>query len=235
MPRTTPPRQAAAAVALRPHARSSADEQRLAVATTRPNMAPGQDRILHVLADSRAAAPQKSFIEQLRAARSSAVLGDRIDPGSWPANESMQALQDAARGELDPQARQQGRPPAADDDAAARSVRQGREGTRRRRSTVKSSRLSANPVMPDARRCETSTMSHAGQAWSWAGQAVPPGNRNLELNIAASLCSACRARRRGLRGTLPAAVRQAQSPSRPGGQSGAYLRRLNSLLVKLLG
>jgi molecular chaperone HtpG len=80
------------------------DEDKVALADYLARMAPKQEKIYYVMAESRAAARSSPFIEKLRAQKIEVLLlGDRIDP--WVMGQLQEfegkAFQDAARGELD--------------------------------------------------------------------------------------------------------------------------------------
>jgi molecular chaperone HtpG len=218
------------------------DDDKVALADYVARMRPGQDKIYYVLADSRAAARSSPFIEQLRARQVEVLLlGDRVDP--WIMGQLHEfdgkAFQDAARGELDlaKLGDDADKSEAAkDDDPASKALfeRVAKELGDAVAGVKASRRLAESPA------CLTRGADEMNEAMrrmlAAAGRELPPAKPELELNLSHPLVQ----RLDGLTGedfSELARLLFDQAQLTEQGQvanPGEYLRRLNSLLVKLL-
>ncbi|HUG71993.1 MAG TPA: molecular chaperone HtpG, partial [Steroidobacteraceae bacterium] len=219
------------------------DDDKVALADYVARMRPGQEKIYYVLADSRAAARSSPFIEQLRARQVEVLLlGDRVDP--WIMGQLHEfdgkAFQDAARGdlELSKLGGEEGEKPeaASDEDPASKALfeRVARELGDAVAGVKASRRLAESPA------CLTRGADEMNEAMrrmlAAAGRELPPAKPELELNLAHPLVQ----RLDGLTGedfSELARLLFDQAQLTEQGQvanPGEYLRRLNSLLVKLL-
>jgi molecular chaperone HtpG len=219
------------------------DDDKVALADYVARMRPGQEKIYYVLAESRAAARSSPFIEQLRARQVEVLLlGDRVDP--WIMGQLHEfdgkPFQDAARGELDLSKIEGG-----DKDAP--------KGGKDEDPTNKELFARVTAVLGDAvagvkasRRlaespsCLTRGADEMSEAMrrmmAAAGRDMPAAKPELELNLTHPLVQ----RLGGLQGedfSELARLLYDQAQLTEQGQvanPGEYLRRLNSLLVKLL-
>jgi molecular chaperone HtpG len=219
------------------------DEDKVALADYVARMRPGQEKIYYVLADSRAAARSSPFIEQLRARQVEVLLlGDRVDP--WIMGQLHEfdgkAFQDAARGDLEltKLGGEDNQKPevASDEDPASKALfeRVARELGDAVAGVKASRRLAESPA------CLTRGADEMNEAMrrmlAAAGRELPPAKPELELNLAHPLVQ----RLDGLAGedfSELARLLFDQAQLTEQGQvanPGEYLRRLNSLLVKLL-
>jgi molecular chaperone HtpG len=218
------------------------DEDKVSLADYVARMRPGQDKIYYVLAESRAAARSSPFIEQLRARNIEVLLlGDRVDPwimGQLTEFEGKQ-FQDAARGDLDLSKIEGGeadKPEQKEDDPEAQALfeRVKKELGDAVGGVKASRRLAESPS------CLTRSADDMNEAMrrvlAAAGRELPPVKPELELNLSHPLV----ARLKGLEGEdfgELARLLYDQAQLTEQGQvanPGEYLRRLNSLLVKLL-
>jgi molecular chaperone HtpG len=219
------------------------DEDKVTLADYVARLRPGQEKIYYVLAESRAAARSSPFIEQLRARQVEVLLlGDRIDPWIMGQLHEFEGkpLQDAARGELDlakldggdAAASGQGEStPAADQTLFERVAKVLGDSV----AGVKpSQRLAESPACLTRKADEMSEAMR--RMLAAAGREMPATKPELELNSAHPLVR----RLAGLDGedfSELARLLYDQAQLTEQGQvanPGEYLRRLNSLLVKLL-
>jgi len=219
------------------------DEDKVALADYVARMRPGQEKIYYVLAETRAAARSSPFIEQLRVRGVEVLLlGDRIDP--WIMGQLHEfdgkALQDAARGELD-LAKLEGdaakkEDQAAADDPASKTLfeRVSKELGDAVAGVKASQRLAESPA------CLTRGADDMNEAMrrvlAAAGREPPPVKPELELNLSHPLVQRL-GRLEGEDFSELARLLYDQAQLTEQGQvanPGEYLRRLNSLLVKLL-
>ncbi|MEJ0100217.1 MAG: molecular chaperone HtpG [Pseudomonadota bacterium] len=218
------------------------DEDKTSLTDYVARMQPGQDRVYYVLADSRAAARSSPFIEQLRARKVEVLLlGDRVDP--WIMGQLHEfegkSFQDAARGDLDLSKLEGGGepPPAADDpankdlfDGVAKALGDSVAGVKASR------RLTESPACLSRSEDEMSEQMRRVLAASGRGD-LPPAKPELELNMDHPLVK----RLASLTGedfTELSRLLFDQAQLTEQGQlanPGEYARRLNSLLLKLLG
>jgi molecular chaperone HtpG len=219
------------------------DDDKVALADYVARMRPGQEKIYYVLADSRAAARSSPFIEQLRARQVEVLLlGDRVDP--WIMGQlhdfDGKPFQDAARGDLDlaKLGGDEADKPEADkeDDPASKALfeRVARELGDAVAGVKASRRLAESPA------CLTRGADEMNESMrrmlAAAGRELPPAKPELELNLSHPLVQ----RLDGLAGedfSELARLLFDQAQLTEQGQvanPGEYLRRLNSLLVKLL-
>ncbi len=223
----------------------SADEDKVALADYVARMQPGQQKIYYVLAESRAAARSSPFIEQLRARKVEVLLlGDRVDPwimGQLPEFEG-KAFQDAARGDLDLSGLGEAGEGAGDASAAespgnkalfervAKALGDAVAGVKASR------RLAESPACLTRSEDEMSEQMRRVLAAAGRGD-LPPAKPELELNLNHPLVK----RLEGLEGEDFGELAQLlydQAQLTEQGQlanPGDYARRLNSLLLKLLG
>jgi molecular chaperone HtpG len=205
-------------------------------------MQPGQEKIYYVLAESRAAARSSPFIEQLRARKVEVLLlGDRVDP--WIMGQLHEfegkSFQDAARGDLE--LSKVGDAPAAPEAAATDSSHEALFGriTAALGDAVAgvkvSQRLAESPACLTRSDDEMSESMRRILAAAGRGDA-PAAKPQLELNMSHPLVQ----RLAGLEGEDFSELSQVlydQAQLTEQGQianPGEYVRRLNSLLLKLL-
>jgi molecular chaperone HtpG len=221
------------------------DEDKVALADYVARMQPGQQKIWYVLADSRAAARSSPLIEQLRARKVEVLLlGDRVDP--WIMGQLHEfdgkPFQDAARGDLDLAPPDEAGGEAA---AAATSDVAGDKALFDRVALVlgdavagvkASHRLAESPAC--LTRSEDDMSEQMRRVLAAAGRGdLPPAKPALELNMAHPLVR----RLAGLDGEdfgELARLLYDQAQLTEQGQlanPGEFARRLNSLLLKLLG
>jgi molecular chaperone HtpG len=218
------------------------DEDKVSLPEYVARMRPGQEKIYYVVAESRAAARSSPFIEKLRALGVEVLLlGDRIDPWIMGQLHEFEGkrFQDAARGDLDLskiEGADKDRPVADDQDPAAKELfeRVKKELGDAVAEVKASRRLAESPS------CLTRSEGELNEAMrrvlAAAGQQVPPSKPALELNLSHPLVQ----RLKGLAGedfSELARLLYDQAQLTEQGQvanPGEYLRRLNSLLVKLL-
>jgi molecular chaperone HtpG len=219
------------------------DEDKVALADYVARMRPGQEKIYYVLAESRAAARSSPFIEQLRASQVEVLLlGDRVDPWIMGQLHEFEGkpFQDAARGELDLSGIEGGDKDAPkegkDQDPANKELFDRVSATLGDAvAGVKASRRLAES--PSCLTRGADEMSEAmRRMMAAAGREMPAAKPELELNLTHPLVQ----RLAGLQGedfTELARLLYDQAQLTEQGQvanPGEYLRRLNSLLVKLL-
>jgi len=220
------------------------DEDKVSLADYVARMQPGQEKIYYVLAESRAAARSSPFIEQLRARKVEVLLlGDRVDPwvmGQVPEYEG-KAFQDAARGELD-LAKLGGEAPAQgkdeDGDPASKALfERVAAALGDAVAGVKASRrLAESPACLTRAEDEMSEQMRRVLAATGRGD-LPPAKPELELNMAHPLVRRLASLEGGDFSEL-AQILFDQAQLTEQGQlanPGEYARRLNSLLLKLLG
>ena len=218
------------------------DDDKVSLPDYVARMRPGQDKIYYVLAESRAAARSSPFIEQLRARQVEVLLlGDRVDP--WIMGQLHEyegkSFQDAARGDLDLAKIEGGDKPAdapGEDDPATKELfeRVKKELGDAVAGVKASRRLAESPA------CLTRGADDMNEAMrrmlAAAGREMPASKPELELNLSHPLVK----RLNGLAGedfSELARLLFDQAQLTEHGQvanPGEYLRRLNSLLVKLL-
>jgi molecular chaperone HtpG len=217
------------------------DEDKVSLADYVGRMRPGQEKIYYVLAESRAAARSSPFIEQLRARQVEVLLlGDRVDP--WIMGQLHEfegkGFQDAARGELDLSKLEGGGAPEqgkAEQSAHAALFERVQKELGDAVAAVKASqRLAESPS------CLTRGADDMSEAMrrmlAAAGRDLPPAKPELELNVSHPLVQSLQGLEGEEFGEL-ARLLYDQAVLTEQGQvanPGEYLRRLNSLLVKLL-
>ncbi len=221
----------------------AADDDTVSLTDYVARMRPGQEKIYYVLAESRAAARSSPFIEQLRARNIEVLLlGDRVDPWIMGQLQEFEGkpFQDAARGDLE-LSKVEGEPgkaedPPKEDDPEASALFERVKGELGDAvADVKASRRLA-----ESPSCLTRSADDMNEAMrrvlAAAGRDLPPVKPELELNLSHPLV----ARLKGLQGedfSELARLLYDQAQLTEQGQvanPGEYLRRLNSLLVKLL-
>ncbi|MFO7326246.1 MAG: molecular chaperone HtpG, partial [Pseudomonadota bacterium] len=219
------------------------DEDKVSLPEYVARMRPGQEKIYYVVAESRAAARSSPFIEKLRALGVEVLLlGDRIDP--WIMGQLREfegkAFQDASRGDLDLSKIEDGedkdKSGAKDEDPEARDLF---ERVRKELGDAVAG-VKASRRLAESPSCLTRSEGELNEAMrrvlAAAGQEVPPSKPELELNLSHPLVQ----RLKGLDGedfSELARLLYDQAQLTEQGQvanPGEYLRRLNSLLVKLL-
>jgi molecular chaperone HtpG len=221
-----------------------ADEDKVALADYVARMPAGQEKIYYVLAESRAAARSSPYIEQLRARKVEVLLlGDRVDPwimGNLSEFEG-KGFQDAARGDLDLSKLDAAAPDAGDataetDDQKALFERVAKALGDAVAGVKASRRLAESPAC--LTRTEDDMSEQMRRVLAAAGRGdLPPAKPALELNMAHPLVQ----RLAGLDGADFSELAQLlydQAQLTEQGQlanPGDYARRLNSLLLKLLG
>jgi molecular chaperone HtpG len=217
------------------------DEDKVALADYVARMRPGQDKIYYVMAESRAAARSSPFIEQLRARNIEVLLlGDRVDP--WIMGQLHEfegkGFQDAARGDLDlSKVEGSGTAPEDQQDSTL-----GAELFERVKTELGDAvaGVKASRRLAESPSCLTRGADDLNEAMrrmlAAAGRDLPASKPQLELNLAHPLVK----RLQGLSGedfSELARLLYDQAQLTEQGQvanPGEYLRRLNSLLVKLL-
>jgi molecular chaperone HtpG len=217
------------------------DEDKVSLADYVVRMQPGQDKIYYVLAESRAAARSSPFIEQLRARKVEVLLlGDRVDP--WIMGQLHEfdgkSFQDASRGDLDVSK-------LGDAPAAAEAGKDGEHEALFKRiaealgdavAGVKvSQRLAESPACLTRSDDEMSESMRRILAAAGRGD-MPPSKPQLELNMTHPLVQ----RLEGLEGEdfkeLSHLLYDQAQLTEQGhvDNPGEYVRRLNSLLLKLM-
>jgi molecular chaperone HtpG len=219
------------------------DEDKVALADYVSRMRPGQEKIYYVLAESRAAARSSPFIEQLRARQIEVLLlGDRVDP--WIMGQVQEyegrSFQDAARGDLElskVEGNSAGKPAEGQEEEPA-----AKELFERVKSELGDAvaGVKASRRLAESPACLTRGADDLNEAMrrmlAAAGRDIPASKPELELNLAHPLVK----RLQGLTGedfSELARLLYDQAQLTEQGQvanPGEYLRRLNSLLVKLL-
>ena len=221
----------------------ASDDDKVGLADYVARMRAGQDKIYYVLAESRAAARSSPFIEQLRARDIEVLLlGDRVDP--WIMGQLQEfdgkPFQDAARGDLGlsklegqdnkPESEQK------DDEPASKALF---ERVKTELGDAVSA-VKASQRLAESPSCLTRGADDLNESMrrmlAAAGRDLPDAKPELELNLAHPLVK----RLEGLEGEdfgELARLLYDQAQLTEQGQvanPGEYLRRLNSLLVKLL-
>jgi molecular chaperone HtpG len=220
------------------------DEDSVSLADYASRMQPGQQKIYYVLAESRAAARSSPFIEQLRARKIEVLLlGDRVDP--WIMGQLHEfdgkSFQDAARGDLDlAELGEAGKPAdaASAEDAASKDLfeRVGKVLGDAVAGVKASRRLAESPACLTRREDDMSEQMRRVLAAAGRGD-LPPAKPELELIMTHPLVQ----RLASLSGEdfdELARLLHDQAQLTEQGQlanPGDYARRLNSLLLKLLG
>ncbi|HTQ37181.1 MAG TPA: molecular chaperone HtpG [Steroidobacteraceae bacterium] len=221
------------------------DEDKVSLADYVARMQPGQEKIYYVLAESRTAARGSPFIEQLRARKVEVLLlGDRVDP--WIMGQLHEfdgkPFQDAARGELDLAKLGGSAPETADGDPGGDSADKAlfervAKALGDAVAGVKASRrLAESPACLTRGEDEMSEQMRRLLAAAGRGE-LPPAKPELELNMEHPLVR----RLAALTGSDFDELAQLlydQAQLTEQGQianPGEYARRLNSLLLKLLG
>jgi len=221
------------------------DKDKTSLADYVARMQPGQEKIYYVLADSRAGARSSPYIEQLRARKVEVLLlGDRVDPwimGQLPEFEG-KAFQDAARGNLDlsglGESGEAAKDAAGDDNGDSKELfERVAKALGDAVAGVKASRrLTESPACLTRAEDEMSEQMRRVLAAAGRGD-LPPAKPELELNMTHPLVQ----RLAGLDGEEFGELAQLlfdQAQLTEQGQlanPGEYARRLNSLLLKLLG
>jgi molecular chaperone HtpG len=219
------------------------DDDKVALADYVARMQPGQEKIYYVLADSRSAARSSPFIEQLRARKVEVLLlGDRVDPWIMGQLQDFEgkAFQDAARGDLDLSklAGEAAAPKPEVEDSTHKDLfdRVGKALGDLVAGVKESRRLAESPACLTRSEDEMSEQMRRVMAAAGRGD-LPPAKPELELNMGHPLVQ----RLAGLEGedfSELARVLYDQAQLTEQGQlanPGEYARRLNSLLLKLLG
>src|SRR5690606_25302986 len=206
-------------------------------------MRPGQGKIYYVLAESRAAARRSPFIEQLRARNVEGLpLGDRVDPGIMGQVQEVEgkSLQDAAGGDLplwrlESETNTEAEQSAEEAPASKALFERVAKVLGAAVGGVKASRRLA-----ESPSCLTRGADDMNEAMrrvlAAAGRDLPTSKPDLELNLSHPLVK----RLGGLKGEDFSELSRLlydQAQLTEQGQvanPGEYLRRLNSLLVKLL-
>lgn len=220
----------------------ASDDDKVGLADYVARMRPGQDKIYYVLAESRAAARSSPFIEQLRARNIEVLLlGDRVDP--WIMGQLQEFdgkhFQDAARGDL-------GLSKLEGEDKPETEQKDDEPATKALFERVKTelgdavSAVKASQRLAESPSCLTRGADDLNESMrrmlAAAGRDLPHAKPELELNLAHPLVK----RLEGLEGEdfgELARLLYDQAQLTEQGQvanPGEYLRRLNSLLVKLL-
>ena len=219
------------------------DDDSTALADYVSRMKDGQERIYYVLAESRSAARSSPFIERLRAKGLEVLLmGDRVDP--WIMGQLQEfdgkRFQDAARGDLD-LGKLADEAEKKADEAASEAHKDLFERMRTALgdgvSAVRaSSRLTESPAC--LTRDEDDMGEQMRRMMAAAGRDdLPPGKPRLEVNLQHPLVQ----RLQGIEGEDFSELSQLlfdQAQLTEQGQvsnPGDYVRRLNRLLVKLVG
>jgi molecular chaperone HtpG len=220
------------------------DEDLTALPDYVARMRSGQDKIYYVLADSRVAARSSPFIEQLRARQIEVLLlGDRVDPWIMGQLQEFEGrhFQDAARGDLDLTGLADSAEPAAaakDEDPAHKPLfdRVAKALGDTVTGVKASRRLTESPACLTRSEDDMSESMRRILAASGRGD-LPPAKPQLELNMGHPLVQ----RLTTLEGADFSELAQLlhdQAQLTEQGQlanPGDYARRLNRLLLKLLG
>jgi molecular chaperone HtpG len=221
----------------------AADEDRTALADYVARMKEGQECIYYVLAESRSAARSSPFIERLRAKGIEVLLlGDRVDPWIMGQLQDFEGkrFQDAARGDLDLGKLEDESEKKAEEAASeahkelyARMAAALGDAVSQVRA---SSRLTESPAC--LTREEDDMSEQMRRMLAAAGRAdLPPGKPRLEINLEHPLVK----RLQSLAGEEFTELSQLlfdQAQLTEQGQvanPGEFVRRLNRLLVKLVG
>ncbi len=222
---------------------TAGDDDSTSLADYVGRMKEGQERIYYVLAESRSAARSSPFIERLRAKGLEVLLmGDRVDP--WIMGQLQEfdgkRFQDAARGDLD-LGKLADEAEKKADEAASEAHKDLFERMRAALgdgvSEVRaSSRLTESPAC--LTRDEDDMGEQMRRMMAAAGRDdLPPGKPRLEVNLQHPLVQ----RLQGIEGEDFSELSQLlfdQAQLTEQGQvsnPGDYVRRLNRLLVKLVG
>jgi molecular chaperone HtpG len=219
----------------------ASDDDSVALADYVARMKDGQERIYYVLAESRAAARSSPFIERLRAKGVEVLLlGDRVDPWIMGQLQEFEGkpFQDAARGDLE-----LGKLADEADKQAAVAGEAHKDFFRRIREVLgdavgevrASSRLTESPAC--LTRGEDDMGEQMRRILAAAGRDMPAGKPRLEVNLGHPLVSRLE-KTTGEDFTELAQLLFDQAQLTEQGQvanPGDYVRRLNRLLVKLVG
>ena len=219
----------------------ASDDDSVALVDYVARMKEGQQHIYYVLAESRAAARSSPFIERLRAKGIEVLLlGDRVDP--WIMGQLQEfegkAFQDAARGDLDlgALADEADKQAEAAGEAHKDFFQRIRDALGDAVGEVRaSSRLTESPAC--LTRGEDDMGEQMRRILAAAGRDLPSGKPRLEVNLGHPLV----ARLEKVDGddfTELAQLLFDQAQLTEQGQvanPGDYVRRLNRLLVKLVG
>ncbi len=217
------------------------DEDKIALADYVARMRPGQDKIYYVLAESRAAARSSPFIEQLRARNIEVLLlGDRVD--AWIMGQLHEfegkAFQDAARADLElPKA--EGEEGKADDKDADPEDKALFERVKTQLGDAVAG-VKASRRLAESPSCLTRGADDMNEAMrrmlAAAGRDLPPAKPELELNLSHPLVKRLGSLEGEEFGELAQLLYDQAQLTEQGqvANPGEYLRRLNSLLVKLL-
>ncbi len=219
------------------------DDDSTALADYVSRMKEGQERIYYVLAESRSAARSSPFIERLRAKGLEVLLmGDRVDP--WIMGQLHEfdgkRFQDAARGDLDLGSLADEAEKKADEAASEAH----KDLFERMRAALGDgvSEVRASSRLTESPACLTREEDDMGEQMrrmmAAAGRDdLPPGKPRLEVNLQHPLVQ----RLQGIEGEEFSELSQLlfdQAQLTEQGQvsnPGDYVRRLNRLLVKLVG
>jgi molecular chaperone HtpG len=219
------------------------DDDRTALADYVARMKEGQERIYYVLAESRSAARSSLFIERLRAKGVEVLLlGDRVDPWIMGQLHEFEGkpFQDVSRGDLDLGKLADEAEKKADEAASAEHqelFRRMGEALGDAVSAVRAStRLTESPACLTRDEDDMSEQMRRMLAAAGRGE-LPPGKPRLEINLQHPLVQ----RLQGIEGEDFTELTQLlfdQAQLTEQGQvanPGEYVRRLNRLLVKLVG
>ncbi len=221
----------------------ASDEDRTALADYVARMKEGQERIYYVLAESRSAARSSPFIERLRAKGIEVLLlGDRVDPWIMGQLQDFEGkpFQDAARGDLDlgklaDESEKQAEEAASEahKDLFARMGAALGDAVSEVRA---SSRLTESPAC--LTREEDDMSEQMRRMLAAAGRDdLPPGKPRLEVNLAHPLVVRLEATQGEDFNELSQLLFDQAQLTEQGqvANPGEYVRRLNRLLVKLVG
>jgi molecular chaperone HtpG len=204
-------------------------------------MKDGQERIYYVLAESRAAARARPVIERLRAQGVEVLLlGDRVDPWIMGQLQEFEGkpFQDAGRGDLElgKLADEADRQAEAAGEAHKDFFQRIREALGDAVGEVRaSSRLTESPAC--LTRSEDDMGEQMRRILAAAGRDMPAGKPRLEVNLGHPLVARLE-KTTGEDFTELAQLLFDQAQLTEQGQvanPGDYVRRLNRLLVKLVG
>ncbi|HEX7417501.1 MAG TPA: molecular chaperone HtpG [Steroidobacteraceae bacterium] len=217
------------------------DEDRVSLAEYLARMKPGQSRIYYVIGESRAAARESPYIEQLRAKGvETLLLGDRID--EWVMGQigeyEGKRFKDAARGDLE-----LGTLADAGDELKIEEALKESKGLLKRVKDALGERVLEVRVsrrLQDSPAClvlgEHDLGTRMRRILAGSGQAPPEAKPALELNVEHALVKHLDALRDPERFAELALVLFDQAALAEGGQlanPAAYVRRLNRLLTQL--
>ncbi|MEY4760308.1 MAG: hypothetical protein RLZZ200_164 [Pseudomonadota bacterium] len=220
----------------------ASDDDTVSLADYVSRMREGQERIYFVLAESRAAARSSPFIERLRAKGVEVLLmGDRVDP--WIMGQLHEfdgkSFQDAARGDLD-----LGKLEDEAEKKANEAADEAHKDFFGRVTTALGDAVSAvraSSRLTESPACLTRGDDDIGEQMrrmlAAAGRDMPAGKPRLEVNLAHPLVE----RLQKVEGEEFSELAQLlfdQAQLTEQGQvanPGDYVRRLNRLLVKLVG